>query len=105
MDISLAIKVLEALILIVGAFCAFVLVFMIKDVSKICEDLYRKVDAFDSCSNAIVRELEKLNHNPEKDARNELRDVIMRKILNDMLERNRIHVEDDKPLDFPNSEK
>lgn len=105
MDITLAIKVLEALILIVGAFCAFVLVFMIKDVSKICEDLYRKVDAFDSCSNAIVRELEKLNHNPEKDARNELIDMLTRKVLNTVMERNRIHVEDDKPLDFPNSEK
>ena len=90
MNITMAIKILEAIILVAVTFCMFVMVFMIRDMSSIIDELLARIDK----ANKAERE--------EKERKEQMKEEFTKSFIKMMSEKSRIHVEDGEPLDFPN---
>lgn len=90
MNITMAIKILEAFILVAAAFCLFVMVFMIRDMSSIIDELLDRIDKANKAERA------------EKERKEQMKEEFTKSFIKMMAEKSRIHVEDGEPLDFPN---
>ena len=100
---DLAIHIILGLCLVVGALCIFLANILMKELNEVINKYDRKVENLQNNEQALREMI--LMVNQEKQNERQMKEVIMKKLIDQMREKHGINAVDDKPLDFPNDNK